>query len=400
MSRPALRRNPPLLCAYHAVQMALFPMAVLTLFWRDTIGLTMTEIMLLQAIFGLAVAILEFPSGYIADRIGYRRTLVAGALLALVGFSVHAAAVGFWSIALGELLLGVSLSLISGTDTALLYESLLETDREGEYPRWYGRLRFSGESAEGTAALTAGVLFAIWARLPMVVEVAVWLLNVGIALALVEPKRQRPPARGNWDQVKAIVRHVGRENSRLRSVMLLATSLSMTTFVPVWIIVLYATNAGVPLGWVGPLWAAANYSVALGSLASPRVGARLGMGPSLLLCIALGLAGYIGLGLSYALFGFAFYFLLTLMRGLHGGVLHPLEQRLIPSANRAGVLSLRSLLFRAFFFVLGPAVGAGVDRYGEHAVLLVVGPLLTVLSLVGWLSFVAQNTRRKVADAA
>jgi MFS family permease len=380
----ALARNPPLLCAFHALQMALFPMAVITLFWKHTIGFSMTEIMLLQAIFGLTVALLEFPSGYLADRFGYRRTLVTGALVAIAGWTFHASGTDFWTIAAGEVLLGVSLSLTSGADTALLYESLVETGREAEYPRWYARYRFAAESAEGTAALTAGVLFALWPRLPMAVEVGLWVVNAGVALALVEPARHRPPAQGNWQQMRAIVRHVGRENRRLLAVMLLATSLGITTFVPVWFIALYAAGAGVPVGWLGPIWAAANYSVALGSLASPRLGRRLGFQPALLLCVGLGLAGYLGLALSHALLGFAFYFVLTLMRGLHGGVLHPEEQRLIPSTNRAGFLSLRSLLFRGVFLVVGPAAGAGVDLWGVHAVLLVLGPLLALVSLAAW----------------
>jgi hypothetical protein len=43
-------RNPLLLCAYHALSMALFPVAVFTLFWRDDLGLDMTQIMIVQAI--------------------------------------------------------------------------------------------------------------------------------------------------------------------------------------------------------------------------------------------------------------------------------------------------------------------------------------------------------------
>ena len=83
--------------------------------------------------------------------------------------------------------------------------------------------------------------------------------------------------------------------------------------------------------------------------------------------------GYAGLGLAHALFGFAFYFCLTTMRGFIGPALAHQEQRLIPSSDRAGFLSLRSLLFRMCFLVVGPVVGAAVDRYGQHDVLLIVG---------------------------
>jgi hypothetical protein len=162
----------------------------------------------------------------------------------------------------------------------------------------------------------------------------------------------------------------------------------MTTFVPVWLIALYAVADGVPVAWIGPIWAAANYTVALGSLASDGLGRRLGTGPALLVCAALAALGYAGLGLTHALFGFAFYFALTLSRGLAGSVLHHAEQRLIPGGDRASFLSLRSLLFRATFLFVGPAVGAGVDRVGQRPVLLVAGAVLTALSLAGclWLA--------------
>ncbi len=52
--------------------MSLFPMPVLTLFQQDHLGLSMVEIMIVQALFGLSLALFEFPSGYLADRIGYR----------------------------------------------------------------------------------------------------------------------------------------------------------------------------------------------------------------------------------------------------------------------------------------------------------------------------------------
>ncbi len=93
--------------------MALFPMAVITLFMKHEVGLRMGEIMLLQALFGLVTAAFEFPSGYLADRIGYRRTLVAASLMAIIGWCAYSAASDFWTIAAAEVLLGVALSLVS-----------------------------------------------------------------------------------------------------------------------------------------------------------------------------------------------------------------------------------------------------------------------------------------------
>ncbi|MCK7479626.1 MAG: hypothetical protein M0C28_21615 [Candidatus Moduliflexus flocculans] len=44
-------------------------------FWKDQIGLSLTQILLLQSIFSAATVLLEYPSGYISDRLGYRTAL-------------------------------------------------------------------------------------------------------------------------------------------------------------------------------------------------------------------------------------------------------------------------------------------------------------------------------------
>jgi MFS family permease len=41
--------------------------------------------MISQALFGVAVVVFELPSGYLADRIGRRRSLLIGATLWIVG---------------------------------------------------------------------------------------------------------------------------------------------------------------------------------------------------------------------------------------------------------------------------------------------------------------------------
>ncbi len=378
-----LQYNPHLLCAFHALAMALFPIAVITLLWKDQFGLSMTEIMALQAVFGIVVAVLEFPSGYIADRLGYRPTLLGAAIVSLVGWSMYLRASDFWTVALAEGILGIAVSLISGADTALLYESLHATGRAGEFASWYGRFRFSGEVAEGSAALAAGALYAWWDRLPFVVEILAWALNVGVAWLLVEPARHRPPMTQTWTQVRGLFRFVFHQH-HLRAIIFLSIILGTSSFIPVWLIQIYARDAGVPVAWIGVMWAAANYSVALGSLTSARLGSSLGVLPTLFLCITLVAIGYAGLGLSHALYGFAFYFCLTVMRGLNGPLLHTEEQQLIPSSDRAGLISLRGFLFRSNFVWLGPAVGYAVDHFGQHRVLLGLGPALTIAALLGW----------------
>ena len=133
--------------------------------------------------------------------------------------------------------------------------------------------------------MAAGLLFAWWDRLPFVLEIFVWAISVGVAWLLVEPARHRPPTTQTWSQVQRLFRFVFHEQRYLRTIIFLMVVLGTASFIPVWLIQLYARDAGVPVAWLGVLWAAANYSVALGSLTSARLGQSIGLLPALLLCI-------------------------------------------------------------------------------------------------------------------
>ncbi|MEM9177639.1 MAG: MFS transporter [Myxococcota bacterium] len=394
-----LARNPALLCVHHALMMSLFPMAILTIFQRDHLGLSFREIMLAQAAFSAALVVLEFPSGYLADRIGYRTTLVGASALSIVGWAVYSAATGFVSVISGELLLGASVSLVSGTSSAMLYESLDEQGRASEFARWFGRTRFWGQSSEGSAALLAGVLFAYGERLPFQLMVGVWLVNLVVALALVEPRYARHrPARA-VAHVLSLVRFVA-GHARLRALYAIAVTVGVATFVPVWLVQAYVTDAGVTLAWLGPIWAAANYVVAIGSAASDRAGRAFGMNGVMLACVGLIAVGYFGMGLTYATWGFVFYFAFNLARGLSAPLVAHDEQASIPSGDRASLVSMRSLLFRAAFIAIGPAAGAAIDLHGQHPILLALGGGLVGLGAVAWLVFARTPAPPATAAAA
>lgn len=55
----------------------LFAVPIMVLFWQSH-GLTMYEVMLLQSLFALAIVIFEVPTGYFADRMTRKMSLILG----------------------------------------------------------------------------------------------------------------------------------------------------------------------------------------------------------------------------------------------------------------------------------------------------------------------------------
>lgn len=353
------------LYVFSFLQMTLFPMAIITLFWKDHIGLTLTQILLLQSIFSLATLVLDYPAGYLSDRLGYRCALNIASLLGILGWGIYTVADSFAAVLLAEILLGMSLSFVSGSDSALLYETLRAQGDEQCYGRHEGRMNGFGQFGEAAGALLAGVIYGLAPVLPFILQVAVWIAALGVTRGLCDTPRQRSvPTRSHLTEAFATARYAFRDNRHLRYTILLNTVLGISSFFPVWLIQPYMQHSGVPLAWFGPVWACANLTVALCALASHRLQHLLGDRGMIVLLVALVAAGYIGLGASAGVWGFLFYYLLTCMRGLRGPMMLAHAQSEAPSANRAAILSLQSVSFRLLFVCTGPLVGTLADRVG------------------------------------
>jgi hypothetical protein len=249
------------------------------------------------------------------------------------------------------------------------------------------------QGGEAMGALFAGVLYARAPLSPFVLQVGVWLA----AWCVTQGLQETPPApavasRSHLAEALHICRQALVDNRRLRHTLFFSVVLGIASFYPVWLIQPLMQECSVPLAWFGPVWAAANGTVALFSLLGHRFHFRLGEKGMVLLYLGLIVAGYLGLGLTHALWTFAFYFLLTAMRGLQGPLLRQHLQRDSVRANRASILSLKSLGFRLLFVVTGPPIGYLADRIGLQPTLSLVGLALALALVPLAATFLATRT--------
>jgi MFS family permease len=382
-----LKGNIGKLYAFSVLKMTLFPMAVITLFWKDQIGLSLTQILLLQAIFSAASILMEYPSGYLSDRLGYRSALILASLLAIAGWSFYTVANSFAGVLLAEIVLGAAWAFISGSDSALLFETLRVQGREDDYTRFDGRMTGAAQTGEAAGALFAGVMYAAWPLLPFLFQIGIWLVCLLICLSLVEPPVESEGViHSHLGEALRTCRYALIESRHVRATILFGTLLGIASFYTVWLIQPYMQETGVQLVWFGPAWAGANLTVALFSLLSHRLHFSLGHAGTAVLFIVLIVAGYTGLGMTAAVGSFLFYYLLTAMRGLAGPIMRNHLQQASWRGNRASILSLQSLAFRLAFVATGPLVGMSADHLGLRPTFsLLAGLFAVVLLPAAWL---------------
>ena len=344
--------------------------------------MSLTDIMVLQALFGVSVVLFEFPSGYFADRVGHRASLLVGAVLWGGGWIVYAYGESFGAVVIAELVLGAGMAFISGADRALLWVSLETDGRSHEYTRWDARLRAAAQTSEAVSAVAGGWLYAMAPRLPFWLQVPAAALALAAIVAMRDsPRAQSADHRSHLARALAIARHTLWHHRRLRAAMSLSVALGLSTFVMVWLIQPYIQARGVPPAWFGPIWAGAHVWLVGVSLVSARIVGTLGARRTLLVCCLLVPLGYAGLALTATAWGALFYLCFMTIRGLQGPILTNVMQQDAPGADRASVLSLAALSFRLAFVVVGPPIGALVDRAGMEMALGVLAVALTAVAL-------------------
>lgn len=124
-----MKRNVILLYAITFLQGMVFyaPVAVL---YRQAAGVTVLQMTIIESISLLLSVVLEIPWGIIAEKIGYRNTMVFCCLLYFVSKIIFWQAINFGGFLLERILLSVVCAGLSGCDTALLYRSCKGVDSQ------------------------------------------------------------------------------------------------------------------------------------------------------------------------------------------------------------------------------------------------------------------------------
>ncbi|KGX84576.1 major facilitator transporter [Pontibacillus litoralis JSM 072002] len=106
--------------------------------YLSSMGLSLFQIGILQSVLSATMFVMEMPTGVISDKIGRKRALLLGHIFLIFYFSVFLVSTDFWLFFLGHVFYGIGLSFISGTDQAMLYDSLKEQKLEHKYGKSIG----------------------------------------------------------------------------------------------------------------------------------------------------------------------------------------------------------------------------------------------------------------------
>jgi MFS family permease len=353
-------------------------------------GLTVSTIAVVGVAYGLTIAVLELPTGGLADVLGRRPVLIASAVAGAAGLLLLGLANTVALFLASAVLRGAARALSTGPLEAWYVDTVhAEQGRETDLTAGLARGEVAASLALGAGTLIGGLLPLALGQVgplpalavPVLMAAGVEVLRAVLTTRLPEPPHVRPSLgvvlRGVPATVVTGLRVAGRDRALTR-------------------IMLAAGGAGVALGTIElltPAWlaglstgprAAATYAVvAAAGFGADAIGGMLAAGAVRRFASharaatagwtvsALALAGLAGCAmlsgtLAMVLAGIAYCVLFVGLGAAFPAQAHLLHERVEPG-ERATVLSVQSLLMQAVGAVLIPVIGWQATRNGIEA---------------------------------
>jgi len=348
-----------------------------TIFLLDA-GLSNLEAFAANAFFTAGMVVFEVPTGIVADTIGRRTsyllgtvTLMASTLLYVLLWQVEAP---FWQWALVSMFLGLGFTFFSGAVEAWLVDALTATGFTGDLESVFGR----GQVVTGVAMLTGSVAGGVIAKqtslgLPFVLR--------GVILAVMFVAAFRLMHDVGFTPEKG-----GRPLAEMRKIASASVEYGWRVPAVKWIMVeaLFAGGVGIygfyalqpyllelygdPEAYQVAGLAAAIVAGAqiLGGVAAPRIRRLFHRRTSALIAVAA--LNVVTLGLVGLVDNFWAVIGLTVVWGLLFAAARPIRQTylngLIPSRQRATILSFDSLMASSGGVWTQPVLGRAADVWG------------------------------------
>jgi MFS family permease len=372
---------------------ASFIWGINTLFLLDA-GLSNTEAFAANAFFTAGMVLFEVPTGIIADTRGRRTsyllgtiTLMASTLLYLMMWQMSAP---FWGWALASVLLGLGFTFFSGATEAWLVDALHATNFKGKLESVFAK----GQIVTGIAMLSGSVAGGFVAQatnlgIPYIIRAAILGITAVVALIFMKdmgftPERSKKPL----DDVRKVFKNsikYGFHNPSVKWIMLAAPfagGVGIYAFYAAqpYFLELYGNEQA--YGIAGLTAAIVAGAQIVGGLTVRYMVRIFGKRTSILITNVV--VGGVLLALVGSVSNFWVVVALMTIWALLFAATTPVRQAylngLIPSKQRATVLSFDALMSSAGGVVFQPALGKSADVW-SYATSYVVSGIIQLMAL-------------------
>ncbi|MBY9007843.1 MAG: MFS transporter [Candidatus Lokiarchaeota archaeon] len=226
---------------------------VLVPFFIEWGKISFFEAMCIQSYFMIMILIFEIPCGAIADRTSRRFSLIIGGISGAFGAIIYSIYPSIINFLIGETFFAFSMASISGTDQALMYDTLQKLDLKEEMSKKMGNaqtLRFIGIGL--SAPIGSIVAEFISLQMTMTLSMIPLLIGALIAITIKEPngKLKKEEKDNYYKIVKSGIMEL-KNNNKLRILGFELILIESLVFFMIWAYQPHLERLDVPVGFFG-----------------------------------------------------------------------------------------------------------------------------------------------------
>ncbi len=357
---------------------------VLVPFFTDWGNITFTQVMILQSWFMFWIFILEIPTGAFADYIGRKQSLALATLFNILAVFIYGSIPNFYIFLLGEFLWAISAALVSGSTEAFIYDSLKKINESKKSKKIFGRSEsFSLAGIMISAPIGSVIASQFGLRATMLLFSIPLVLAFLISLSFKEPEFiHRKESKDYLKILKEGTKYFNK-NRVLKILAIDMVFIAAVAYFMIWLYQLMLKQAGLSIAYFGLVHAAFVFSQILIINNFEILERILGSKKRLIFFSAF------ITGAMFILGGLTNYIPLVIFAIIIGGgfglarkpLFDSYMNKLIPSNERATVLSTISMFRRIFLVIVNPIVGL-LTGWSLDYTLIILGTLAVLFSFI------------------
>ena len=349
-------------------------------------GLSLAKIGLLEGIYHATGILCEIPSGAVADLLGRKRSMILSRICIGVSCLLMLFSRSFGLFALSFIIQALGNNFNSGSEEALVYDSMKCIGQEEQYMRVCGRLNVILEVSQGIATVAGGILAEyswFWCYAACVFIAALSLIPVLFLMEAPSGRREKRPTGVR----ELVVSHFRTSFQVMRSdVRILKIVVYYSVIFAAWtLLFFYSQQYYSELGYnkiqISLILLAVSVVSCLGAVMSERLYHRFRKK-----IVFAGTAVIAAAFLCYGLENMMVSVVAFSAAGFFNSVLYPVQSdslnQLIPSEQRATLISVNSLFFSVAMILMFPAAGALADHLGLMTVFEYIGIAVMIFACI------------------
>lgn len=344
-------------------------------------GLTLFQIGIMETIFHFSSFTMELPTGVIADIYGRKVSRLLGRILSVISVLIMIYADNVYFFGVSFFFLALSYNLESGAGEALIYDSIKEIGKEKSYIKIKGRNELLYQLSATASLALGGYLATISFANVYYGALIISILSAVQALTFTEPnigkiERSHSIFRDFIDQIKNSFKVIIAERKISELILFFEgfSTLYITEF-------FYLQNKLKADGYsefnIGVILAIGSLTAAGIASQTHKIEKKFKLKGIVILASALAIIAFWGMTIE----GYEKYFfvILSAVEGLLFVSFGDYINKLIPSQQRATILSMQSMTFSMFMIILFPIAGKIGDVYSLNTSFLFIAILATTL---------------------